>query len=107
MIVNLKNPNTNQFKQVKIGFSWTMFFFGFWVPLFRGDWKWLIIMLLLDIIGLFTFGFVTAIANVVMAFLCNKLYAEDLISNGFKPTDNASVNILNQKGVAFNGMAAN
>ena len=25
MIVNLKNPNTNQFKQVKIGFSWTMF----------------------------------------------------------------------------------
>ena len=55
MIVNLKNPNTNQFKQVKIGFSWTMFFFGFWVPLFRGDWKWLIIMLLLDIIGLFTF----------------------------------------------------
>ena len=64
-------------------------------------------MLLLDIIGLFTFGFVTAIANVVMAFLYNKLYAEDLISNGFKPTDNASVNILNQKGVAFNGMAAN
>ena len=100
MIVNLKNPNTNQFKQVKIGFSWTMFFFGFWVPL-------LIIMLLLDIIGLFTFGFVTAIANVVMAFLYNKLYAEDLISKGFKPTDNASVNILNQKGVAFNGMAAN
>jgi hypothetical protein len=99
MIVNLKNPNTNQFKQVKIGFSWTMFFFGFWVPLFRGDWKWLIIMLLLDIIGLFTFGFVT--------FLYNKLYAEDLISKGFKPTDNASVNILNQKGVAFNGMAAN
>ena len=42
-----------------------------------------------------------------MAFLYNKLYAEDLISKGFKPTDNASVNILNQKGVAFNGMAAN
>lgn len=104
MIVNLKNPATNQFKQVKAGFSWTMFFFGFWVPLFRGDWKWLIIMLLLDIIGLFTFGIVTGVANIVMSFLYNKLYIQDLISSGYKPTDKASVNILQQKNIAFAGM---
>ncbi len=106
MIVNLKNPATNQFKQVKAGFSWTMFFFGFWVPLVRGDWKWLIIMLLLDILGLFTFGFVTAVANIVMSFLYNKLYITDLVANGFKPTDKASANILQQKGIAFNGLVA-
>ena len=106
MIVNLKSPATNQFKQCKAGFSWTMFFFGFWVPLFRGDWKWLIIMLLLDLIGIFTFGVVTAVANIVMSFLYNKLYIQDLITNGFKPNDQASVNILQQKGIAFNGMAA-
>lgn len=102
----MKNPSTNQFKQVKAGFSWTMFFFGFWVPLFRGDWKWLIIMLLLDIVGLFTFGIVTKIADIVMSFLYNKLYLQDLVSNGYKPTDDASANILKQKGIAFNGMAA-
>ncbi|WZL16808.1 MAG: DUF2628 domain-containing protein [Lactobacillus kefiranofaciens] len=83
-----------------------MFFFGFWVPLFRGDWKWLIIMLLLDLIGIFTFGVVTTVANIVMSFLYNKLYIQDLIANGFKPSDQASVNILQQKGIAFNGMAA-
>ncbi|MCF1784218.1 DUF2628 domain-containing protein [Lactobacillus mulieris] len=101
MIVNLKNPATNQFKQCKVGFSWTMFFFGFWVPLFRGDWKWLIIMLLLDIIGIFTLGLVTAIANIAMAFLYNKFYVEDLTKQGFEPQDKASIDILRGKGIAF------
>lgn len=105
MIVNLKNPATNQFKQVKAGFSWTMFFFGFWVPLFRGDWKWLIVMLLLDIIGIFSFGLVTFIADIIMSFIYNKLYIQDLVSSGYKPNDQASVNILRQKNVAFSGMA--
>lgn len=83
-----------------------MFFFGFWVPLFRGDWKWLIIMLLLDLIGIFTLGTVTVIANIVMSFLYNKLYIQDLITSGYKPNDQASVNILMQKNMAFKGTAA-
>ena len=99
MIVNLKNPATNQFKQCKVGFSWTTFFFGFWVPLFRGDWKWLIVMLLLDLIGIFSFGIVSGIANLVFAFIYNKLYVQDLVVNGFKPTDDASTNILKQNGL--------
>ena len=33
-------------KVVKIGFSWTVFFFGSLVPLFRGDLKWFFIMLI-------------------------------------------------------------
>ena len=82
-----------------------MFFFGFWVPLFRGDWKWLIIMLLLDLIGIFTFGIVSGIANIVMAFLYNKLYIQDLIAAGFKPNDDASANILKTKNISFNGLA--
>lgn len=45
MILNLQSPNAGV-KQVKVGFSWTTFFFGFFVPLFRGDIKWFLIMLL-------------------------------------------------------------
>lgn len=66
MMVNMRNPQTDQIKQVKVGFSWTMFFFGFWVPLIRGDWKWLVVMLLLDIIGIWSYGTVSSIANIVM-----------------------------------------
>lgn len=40
-------------KDVKVGFSWTMFFFGPLVPLFRGDLKWFLFSIL---ISFFTVG---------------------------------------------------
>ena len=38
MKITLKN-NYGKVKRVKIGLSWTFLFFGFFVPLFRGDMK--------------------------------------------------------------------
>lgn len=35
-------------KKVKKGFSWTLFFFGFWVPLFKADWSFLLFLFLLQ-----------------------------------------------------------
>lgn len=92
-MVNIKNLKTNQVKQVKAGFSWTVLFWGFLTPLFRGDWKWLIIFLLLDIIGVFT------IANIVLSFLYNKFYLQDKINEGWIPCDEASKSILLSKGI--------
>ncbi len=40
-------------KESYVGFSWTTFFFGPFVPLFRGDFKWFFIML----VGLLTLGY--------------------------------------------------
>ncbi|WJJ55370.1 hypothetical protein QB910_000126 [Dabrowskivirus KKP3916] len=37
MKVNLKN-STGVVKRVKLGFSWTTFFFGGWVAMYRGQW---------------------------------------------------------------------
>lgn len=60
-----------------MGFSWTVLFFGFFPPLFRGDWKWAIIMFLLSMI---TMG----LSGLVFMFIYNKLYIKDLVGSGFK-----------------------
>ena len=64
-------------KKSPIGFSWTTLFFGFWVPLFRGDFKWFLIMI---IVGSLTVG----VSVLVFPFFYNKLYYQDLINNGFE-----------------------
>ena len=76
-LISLENKKTNQVKLAPIGFSWTNFFFGFFVPLFRGDWKWAAIFF---IVGWVTLGF----GSLITAFFYNKLYASDLLQDGFK-----------------------
>jgi hypothetical protein len=75
-IVNLENPRTGQRRQAPIGFSWTNLFFGFFVPLVRGDWKWAVIQFFA---ALFTGG----LCWLVFPFIYNRLYASDLARNGY------------------------
>lgn len=76
MKIILQN-DTGLTKEVKKGFSWTTFFFGGFVPLFRGDLKWFFIMWILALIS---FG----ISWIVMPFIYNKKYMEGLMMKGFK-----------------------
>lgn len=73
----LENQFNGHIKEVPVGFSWTMFFFGFLVPLFRGDIKWFILTAILD---LFTFG----LYQLIFAFFYNGIYKKQLISKGFR-----------------------
>lgn len=91
MMLNLKSP-AGQIKQVKYGFSWTFFFFGALVPLFRGDIKWFFIAI---IIAFFTFG----ISHFVFMFIYNRLYLRDLLNGGYKPADEIADNFLREKGL--------
>jgi hypothetical protein len=78
-----KNPHTGAMKEAPVGYSWTSLFFGFFPALFRGDWKWAVIQL---IIQLCTFG----LSAFVFSFIYNKLYIQDLIGAGFKAQSIAS-----------------
>jgi len=75
----LANKLTQMKREAPVGFSWTVFFFGFFPPLFRSDWKWFIIILILNIL---TWG----LAGIVFAFLYNKLYIKDLLKDGYRLT---------------------
>lgn len=76
----MKRIMKNQIGQVRVvkeGFSWTTFFFGAFVPLCRGDWKWFLIMIVATIP---TFG----ISNFLFCFLYNKFYINDLLKEGYR-----------------------
>ncbi len=91
MNVNLKN-GSGLLMSVPVGFSWTVLFFGPLVPLFRGDVKWLFMMLGITVI---TGG----IAAIIFPFIYNKIYIKELMTKGFKPADEYSKGLLKQKGI--------
>lgn len=87
-------------KQVKKGFSWTTFFFGFLVPLIRGDLKWAAIMFIVAaVIALPTFGLGVFVVDLVFAFIYNKTYAKELLEKGYKPATDSDREMLVEYGV--------
>jgi hypothetical protein len=93
MKIYIRN-NAGMVKQVKLGFSWTMLFFGIFVPLFRGDLKWTILSLILVFI---TSGF----AWLILPFFYNRMYVKSLLESGWYPADEMSKNALLAKGFMF------
>jgi hypothetical protein len=95
--IYFQNPQTNQLREAPVGYSWTCLFFGCFVPLFRGDWKWTLIMFLCS---LATYGF----SQLVFTFIYNKLYIKDLISEGYrvKSVENGTIAELEKElGIVF------
>lgn len=90
MLVMLEDQ-AGQLRNVKVGFSWTVFFFGFCVPIFRGDAKWAVIMFISGVLTLW-------IVNMIFCFTYNGTYIRDLLSKGFYPADEESRQILIRKG---------
>jgi hypothetical protein len=64
-------------KIVKTGYSWTTFFFGVFVPIFRGDWIGFLIQLAL---GICTCGF----SWFVVPFTYNNAYISRLKKQGWR-----------------------
>ncbi len=73
-----------------IGFSWTMFFFGFFVPLLRGDILWFILDLVIA-------SLTCAFGNFVLCFFYNGIYIRSLLTEGYVPADEFSKQYLISK----------
>lgn len=83
-------------KKVKMGFSWTVFFFGMLVPLFRGDLKWAAIMFLTILIaGSVSYGLGGLLISFIFAFIYNKMYIKELIEKGYRPPASYESQVLN------------
>ena len=80
-----------QMRSVKVGFSWTVFFFGFLVSICRGDAKWAVIMFAASVLTLF-------FAQLVFSFTYNGTYIRELLSKGYRPEDESSRAVLVAKG---------
>lgn len=90
----LKHSQTNEIREVKVGFSWTTLFFGCFPALIRGDFKWALIMFLAALV---TYG----ISWFVFPFIYNKLYIKELARKGYEPVDEFTKGLLKNYGVLF------
>jgi len=91
-------------KEVKIGFSWTTFFFGFFPALFRGDLKWAAIMFIAAVaVGIFTLGLGAWIPGIIFSFIYNKMYIKELLEKGYRPVDAHAQTTLQAKGIVAYG----
>lgn len=82
--VKLLNPQNGLMKQGFFGFSWTYLFFGWFVPLFRGE---LIVAAIHLLFTVVTFG----LWQIIVCFLYNKQFMFRMIEKGYVLDDDESI----------------
>ncbi len=80
----MKNPKTGDVKYAPVGFSWTSFFFGPFVPFLRGHVKWGILSIIPTII-------LGPIGTALLATSYNEIYAKWLMSKGYEISTAANI----------------
>ena len=107
-VIMMKHPRTGVIKKGFVGFSWTVFFFGWLAMVFRGD---IILGLCLSLATVCSLLFnetqylahvlLIWLIQIVFAFTYNKSYTSRLIKKGFRFSDSDG---RNQLGAAALGM---
>ena len=85
--IRVKHQQSGIEKHCCIGYSWTYFFFGFFVPIFRGE---ILIGVLHLIFSIVTFG----LFQLIMPFLYNKQHAIRMLIDGWNFNDTQENNSL-------------
>jgi len=82
--VTLIHPINGLIKQGFYGFSWTYLFFGWFVPLFRGELGVAALHLLFTVVTL-------GLWQLIIAFLYNKQYMTRLLEKGYELNDDENI----------------
>lgn len=97
MAVKVLLQKNGMVKESYVGFSWTFFFFGFWVPIVRGNLIFGAIVAGIQlVIGLITLGVGAFISNIIGACIFNKFYTEDMLKQGYEPIDEINARLLEE-----------
>jgi hypothetical protein len=96
--VTLRNK-TGVVKICKVGFSWTTFFFGGWVAVFRGQWGEVVKWFLLNPITLGIWG-------LVQCWTTNKKTIIGFIEKGYEPASDKDRETLIRSNIIVNNVAA-
>lgn len=99
MAVRIMLEKNGAIKSAPVGFSWTTFFFGFFVPLFRGDFSWFLIMIITPVIVGMIAGPVAIVVGPIFSFIYNRSYVTKLFERGWQPADEKAAGILRIKGI--------
>ena len=85
--IRVKHSESGIQKNCFVGYSWTYFVFGFFVPIFRGE---ISIGIFHLIFSLVTFG----IFQLIMPFLYNKQYSIRLLNDSWNLDDSEENNVI-------------
>ena len=80
--IQMRHKHNGIYKDGFVGFSWTYLFFGFFVPLLRGNYKLALYHFIIFMFSLSLFGSVL-IVQPILAFFFNKFYTLDMIESGY------------------------
>ena len=88
MYKTFKNPTTGRTKEVKVGYSWTVFFFGIIPMLFRKDWLSALVCFFIAyalnyILPTIIFISPSVIFYIIVAYYYNEYYEKQLIKKGY------------------------
>lgn len=101
--VKFINKKGGKIKSSPLGISWTVFFFGVFAPLFRGDWLGAFGVLCVLSVASYAVSPVTALViQVIVAVFYNYVYISRLLSKGYELYDNKDIELVKKHGYNLN-----
>ena len=95
----LRKPDTNEIRQIYLGYAWPAIIFNVLYLLFKKDWKWAGIFFALDILAALLpedyAGLAVFSIGLIICFFYNKIKLKELTAKGWVLTEN-SEDVLNQ-----------
>ena len=100
-MVTIYNPKSGLMKRMKYGWSWLYLLFGGWALLFRGQWVYLLIEFVLNVLctkGLLHWSLIGGY-HTFLFFFGNKLHVKHLVNKGWRPATAADASRIGMKWV--------